>query len=423
MERVPLVATLHAAVISIVGLRWAVSRANVHRIVYVGAYIATAEAMWRMTNGFVPWEFGKYASAGVFLVAILYHGRPRVPRLALLYFVLLLPAIVQPAINEYLVVDYLRQMLSFNLSGPFALMVCTWFFTYVRLTSGQLERMFFAALGPAMGIAVITVYTTATAEEMKWGTESNVIASGGYGPNQVSAALGLGALMAFMLLVRGKLSTWMKVAIFILMAFIATQSALTFSRGGLIGAAGAAAVGLFFMSSDRRTRLRIVVLIPLIFVVANFIIVPQLKRITGGAIAERFQEFNTTGRTEIALSDLSIWQENVVFGAGVGMSLFRKDGWKAAHTEFTRLLAEHGLFGLAAIIVLFTMSWRRLKETRSPKEKGFTAIMFTWSFLFMLDKAMRLVAPCFAFGLAFAVHQDERQLVYDPRTGKVFEIG
>jgi hypothetical protein len=422
MERVHHIATLHAAVTLIVGLRWAVSKANVHRVAYVGAYITAAEALWRMTDATVPWEFSKYATAGIFLVAIFWHGRPRVPRLALLYFALLIPAIAQPAMNEYLVADYLRQMISFHLSGPFALMVCTWFFSYLRLTSSQLERMFFAVIGPSLGIAIITLYSTATAENLSWGTHSNVITSGGYGPNQVSGALGLGALMALMLLVRSKSTFWIKVAIFVLMAFIATQAALTFSRGGLMSAAGAAVVGFLFMSRDRRTRLRIVFLVPLILVVAYFIIVPQLERLTGGALTERYEELSTTGRTEIALSDLSIWQENPVFGAGVGMSLFRKDGWRAAHTEFTRLLAEHGLFGLGAIILLIIMSWQRLRQTRSPEEKAFPATMFAWSFLFMLGYAMRLVAPSFAFGLAFAVHQDERQVVYDPRTGNVFEI-
>jgi hypothetical protein len=66
------------------------------------------------------------------------------------------------------------------------------------------------------------------------------------------------------------------------------------------------------------------------------------------------------------------------------------------------LFAEHGTFGVAALFLLLLSSVVTIRKTPTVKGKAIAVCMIAWSFLFMLNAAMRLVAPAFVFGLAFA---------------------
>jgi len=241
-----------------------------------------------------------------------------------------------------------------------------------------------------------------TAANLTWSTHSNFVSSGGYGPNQVSAALGLGTLVSLLFLLKSQSRTYLKIMAFGAMVFFAIQSAMTFSRGGLYGAAGAALVAIYYMSRDRQARLKVVFVGVVTVLLAAFVVLPSLESITGGKLSARFENTSTTGRSQIVESDLDLWAEHPIFGVGVGMSFYRESGWKDAHTEFTRLLAEHGSFGFLALVLLLVGGWQKLRAAETPKGRAIMAALVAWSLLFMLDKAMRLVAPSFTFGLAFA---------------------
>jgi hypothetical protein len=74
----------------------------------------------------------------------------------------------------------------------------------------------------------------------------------------------------------------------------------------------------------------------------------------------------------------------------------------AAHTEYTRLLAEHGVFGAVALLLLIVMAVAAIRRSKTIIGKALAASMIGWCFLFMMIDAMRLVAPSFAFGIAYA---------------------
>jgi O-antigen ligase len=142
-------------------------------------------------------------------------------------------------------------------------------------------------------------------------------------------------------------------------------------------------------------------------VLTTILVLPFLDNFTSGKLSARFETIETTGRTEIAESDLRMWERNPFLGVGIGMSMFRETGWKAAHTEFTRLVAEHGVLGLFALLFLLFAGWRRLKTTPRTEDKAMIAGMLGWSMLFMADKAMRLAAPSLMCGLSFATLTSE----------------
>lgn len=396
-------ATLHALLVFACGLGVALFGRKPMQAAYVAAYVTGAEVLWRMSDAQVPWEFGKYAIVVLFAAALARVPRLRLPGLPLLYFALLLPATLLTLAN--LSAEEARQQISFNLSGPLALAACAAFFAHAKLARAQLYKLFLMLLAPIIGIACVTLFGVVTAANLSFGTEANSAASGGFGPNQVSAALGLGALVAFWFVMDAGADWRMRAAAFAALIFMVVQSALTFSRGGLYSALGAIVLAALFLLRSPRARLTLVAFVALLSFAGYFLVVPRLDALTGGALFERFQDTSLTGRDVLIQADLGIWMKNPVWGVGPGRSalmhlaLFRDS---ASHTEFSRMLAEHGALGLVSILLLVALAVRNVSRARGATGKALAASLLGWGFLFMLNVAMRTVAPSFLIGLTCA---------------------
>jgi O-Antigen ligase len=401
-------ATAHAIATVAVGLWWAFSeRGSPVRTAYTAAYIAGAEVMWRMTEASVFWELGKYAVAAIFLVALLRKGRYKGILGPGLYFSLLLPSALLTM--QVLGWSDARDAFSFNLTGPFALFVCGWFFSNVTLTVKQLQRLLLILAAPVVGTASVAQYVFQTSEYVRFsGTSSNFATSGGFGPNQVSAILGLGALAGFLVLVIGRLPWYPKLVVVLVMLGLAAQSALTFSRGGLYNAVGAIALTSIYLLRHRRLRAKFLVLILIASATAYFVILPALNDVTGGALSARFTNTATTNRLDIAEAQIQTWLDHPLLGVGPGLGRFYAG--QLAHTEVTRLLAEHGVFGFLALVMLGWMALRNINRARVPINKVIAIAAVGWSLLFMLNAGMRLVAPGLAFGLSFLCLVPPRKL-------------
>lgn len=95
----------------------------------------------------------------------------------------------------------------------------------------------------------------------------------------------------------------------------------------------------------------------------------------------------------------------VALAVGPGVSkeyhgrLFAK---AAAHTEYTRLLAEHGFFGVCVLLILGLSVRRRFRSADSLLERAIVMSLTAWALLTMSHAAMRVAAPGFIFGLAAA---------------------
>ena len=65
-------------------------------------------------------------------------------------------------------------------------------------------------------------------------------------------------------------------------------------------------------------------------------------------------------------SELIAFRENLILGIGPGMSrayrLYNFNDPKHTHTEYTRLLAEHGTFGLFVIVLLIRITFKNFKS-------------------------------------------------------------
>ena len=406
--KVSVVTTIHAYLTVAIALWAALLARKREYALYAMAYIVGSEVLWRMGNAQIFWEFGKYAVLVIAATTMLRYGLFRHPGLPLTYFVLLLPSVVLPLANlEELA---LQQTISFYLSGPLALAVCYWLGSNLKITREQALQCCLFLLGPVISIATRALASILQAQDIFFGSSSNHLASGGYGPNQVSSTFGLGIVATLLYTALEKRERWLKILLGILLVWLTAQCVLTFSRTGLYLAALSGVIGASHLLRDRRARLKLI-LTALFFGGSLFFLLPQLERFTQGALSKRFSNLSTTGRDELALQELEVWYENPIFGVGPGMSGSYREGIMKgvlAHMEYSRMLAEHGIFGLIAIGLMLALAVRNMRQAQTPAHRAFVFALLTWSILFMFSTAMRTAAPAFLFGLTAIRWRDEK---------------
>jgi len=396
------VATLHALSAVGLGLAWVWTSRDRASAAFVVAYIAGAEALWRMTGANVFWEFGKYATVLILVVAWARHGRFAPPVGPMLFFALLLPSVILTVSAVGLVEA--RGFVSFNLSGPLSLAVCCIYFSRVQFNPADLRRFLLCLSGPILGVAVGCLAGIVSKDQIEFGTESNYETSGGYGPNQVSSLLGMGMLSAFLFYNLYRRSMWEGLVWLAILLFCAAQSALTFSRTGVYIGMATILIAAFYLARNRKAMLGLLSGVTVFVGVGFFIVFPFLNMYTGGNLSERFQEKNVSNRDIIAKTDLQLWLMNPIAGTGPGMcKVARKEAFGfggVAHTEFTRLFAEHGMFGGMALLVLLQIGWKNYFKAAGTIPRAIVSAFLTFTFLFMIASGMRLVLPAVSFGLS-----------------------
>ena len=398
---IPIMATIHAWTTFVVGLWVAAVGRKIERIAYVGGYIASAEIIWRMRHAHVVWEFGKYALVAIFFIGALRTSRFKGAALPAIYFALLCPSIIVLMLSEDLL--FVRNEISFNLAGPLALAVSVWFFSGVKLTSQQFRRLLLVMLGPMAVVSFIALFRLSQVSDITFGNFSNADTSGGFGPNQVSSAMGFGATIAFMAQFDKRQTRSARLLLLGFMMLLLTQTALTFAREGLYEWAIAAGLFSVLQSRSAKSGLNLLIVGVIVFGVARAFVLPHLNNFTDGALDRRISNTDTTGRSTIVSDDLDLFRKNIVLGVGPGRAMFMRKGFlegAAAHIEFTRMLSEHGIFGLFALLAMGAMAAKAFKRARTPYGKSVAICMLGWAAAFMCAAATRLAAPSFAFGMA-----------------------
>ncbi len=397
-------ALIHPFAVFLLGIRAACDRKMpLERVAPYIAYLVGAEVLWRMAHLPIFWESGKYASALIMVVALARRGKWKIPTLPLLFILFLIPACLLTAFYEP-DISKTREMLSFGMSGPLLLFAACWFFSYLKVSTAQLKTILFSLIVPLSSVAVTTLFYTLTTADIVFNTESNNATSGGFGPNQVSATLGLGAFLCITgyLIFKNKLFEALFLSFFTIL--FAAQSVMTFSRGGMYNALGAAAAVAFFRLLDPAEGIKKILPLALVALIFLLIVFPYLNDFTGGNLQARYEETELTNRGSIIEADMEIFWAHPLFGVGVGQSFFEYqkilEQGTASHTEFSRLLSEHGFFGVLAMLCLVCTFAENLLRQRSSVGRALVAGMVLWGSLFMLNAGMRLAAPSFIIGLS-----------------------
>ena len=189
----------------------------------------------------------------------------------------------------------------------------------------------------------------------------------------------------------------------ILSLLLIIQSFLTFSRGGIINLVVALGAAFIFLLRSPSKIVRPLFVLFIILVIIGTIVFPQLEELTGGALLARFTDLDPVSRIDLARMDIDLFQTNPIAGVGPGMSTLLRPKLSniASHTEYSRILAEHGLLGVLSFLILFILLIKTLFSTKSAMIQALMVASAGWAAVEMPHSAMRIVAISFMFGLAF----------------------
>lgn len=385
-------------------------------------YMMGMEMVYRMVNAPIGWESGKYFSILILIVGMLAGRRNFTSWTFVLLLVLLIPSLILAENPDPV---RLRKDIMFSLSGPLSLVFSGLYF-YGRPINedsfvNQLKFSFLPAITTCVALSLVSVISDIQYTSL----QSNAHAAGGIPTNQASTMLGWFILLGLLLkLNRNKITPYEWLDWFILF-YLFLRALLTFSRGGVMGAmlsiAGSVAV-LYF--SSHQFRLQIKKFVPYIFLGIAFLVGVFFiaNQITNGMLLYRYRGISTaemkagiekhegsmlTGRNVIMDVEMQAFKDNPFWGLGAGMGASYREAYFGhrmnAHTEYTRLLSEHGTFGVLFILIGMII----LPLSHFFKEKGMIARYFFIAFLLismftMFHAAMRMALPGIAFGASFA---------------------
>ena len=270
----------------------------------------------------------------------------------------------------------------------------------------MLKRIAIMFIAPLAGIVTLQLISIANAEVIIFTNESNFVTSGGFGPNQVSSVLGIGALAAFLLLIWDRGSKAARVMYIGLFFVFISFCAFTFSRNGVYLAGLGIFAAIIFLERGFSYRFQTFLIIGLVSSMVLFIIYPWANDITNSMLQVRFMDTGLTGRWEILRADIQIWRNHFLFGVGPGMGNFYRSflylNSPAAHTEISRLLAEHGFLGVFSGIMMIWMSVHSFLKTKSPTMQSVKAAGLTAFWAYLMGNGLRLALPGILMGIAFS---------------------
>ena len=383
------------------------------------AYLAAGEVFLRMTDGVILYETGKY---GVILLLVLgvFVGKFKQKFSVSLtfYLLLLLLGIIFTRVPEG---EYIRKTIAFNLSGPFVLGITGLYFYKRSITKENLMNALFFMILPLFSMVTYLYFKTPDLKDIVFGGAANFATSGGFGPNQVATAIGLGIfIIAVFILMKERITRFLLLDVFLLLYFI-YRGLLTFSRGGLI--TGVIALICFSLFYTLYKKISLASFITYVGIVVVFTIGIWLftSNITGGMLDNRYTGKNasgvqkediSSGRGAILAEQITSFTENPL-GIGVGNGKYKRQGaignvTAASHNEVGRLIEEHGIIGFIILLLLLLLPLANFWYGNNYQRAFISAFYIFW-FLTINHSAMRIAFPGFIYGLSLIniIHEKE----------------
>jgi hypothetical protein len=373
------------------------------------AYFTGAEVLFRMTNGGLAYEASKYLVILFMLMGMFFRGLSGKGYPYFFYLIALVPAILVASTTLSFDANF-RTNIAFVLSGPVCLGIAA-LFCYDRKVSYTLilDVIKFLALTSISTTTYLFLYNPSIKETLS-GTASNLAASGGFGPNQVATALGLGMFAVAVRLFLKSPSLVLKLLNLTILGAMTFRAIVTFSRGGVIAAVIviAAFLGILYLRSGSRGKGQILSSF-ILFSIAIMITWSISSQQTYGLIDKRYANKDalgrekqdiTTGRVELFMEEIDGFLSSPFLGIGasrvkdirveeIGRNL-------PSHNEIGRLLSEHGFLGILIILILII---KPLDYHASNKRNLFFYAFFAFWFATINHSGMRIAAPAFLYAL------------------------
>lgn len=422
---IPSLSKLYGIAIFAVGLYYVIkTRNNDNEVLYAAAYIVGSEVFLRMTGGNILYEFSKYGVMFFLLMGMYYSGFSKNAVPFWVYLLLLLPGVLVSTETLNLTSD-LRTSIAFNISGPVCLGIAAIYNYNKRISISQVNGILLTMGLPILSTTAYLVLFTPELKTILTSTSSNPATSGGFGPNQVATLLGLGMFIFFSRLIFESKTKLLFIVNLIVLFNITYRGLVTFSRGGMMTGFVMIIILLVFIykntASYGRYKLNMLFAFVLILFALTWL---YTSNQTGGLIDKRYanqdatgriKKSNFTGREEIWDSEIAAFEDNPVFGIGVGKGVEIREEMTGglivvSHNEITRTLAEHGTMGIMAlIIVLLTPIILYLDN----KQNMYMFCFLLFWLLTINHAAMRIAAPAFVYSLSLLkVYMDEEPSVH-----------
>jgi len=407
----PVLSKIYTLTLFAFGIYYIVKTKNKNNEALVmSAYIVSVEVLLRMTDGMLLNEFGKYSIMIFMFLGMVFSGFYKGSSVYWIFLLFLIPGIILASITFNFNVD-VRKAIAFNISGPVCLGISAIYSFQRKITFDRLKGVITAFCLPLISLLVYLYLYSPSVKDVVTGTQSNFETSGGFGPNQVSTILGLGTFVFFVQLLlnsKRRLLQSINAGLVVLFAF---RGLVTFSRGGMMTAVTMILILLvvLFFKANLTTKPKIGLVIMFSFMAGlgiwgysslqtNGLI---NKRYTNQDAAGREKKDRLGGREQIMNQELNIFIDNPITGIGTGMSKYKRaeiTGMEvASHNEITRMLVEHGLFGLIDLmILLFTPLFLFVNNRQNILALSF----FAFWLLTINHAAMRLAAPAFVYALS-----------------------
>lgn len=386
---------------------------------FAAAYLCGLEMIARMSRSGLPHELTKYAVIVVLTIGILNKKQPINKKVypIIVFILILVPSLAYAIGNEGF--EMARQHFSFNLSGPLCLAVATIYFYNLALTDNDLKKLMQYILYPIISTIFWLFISTPDVAEIDFHFGANFIASG-YGPNQMASLLGFTILIiGFGIMFNLKISNIIFTQIIIIVLSL-YRGLLTFSRGGMMGPVIVLIIIYFYSiisRKDKGIKINKSIIKYVLFILVFYFTISFVNDSTDGQLYNRYigisndenvdSDKYSSGRIQIAEIDWEIFKDYPIFGVGPGLAteLRYQYGYVeavAAHIEFTRLLAEHGVFGLISLSILVFFPFFSFFKIKNLQQRSLLLMGVLFCFVFMSHSATRIALPVFVFGLGFA---------------------
>ncbi|MBP4137845.1 O-antigen ligase family protein [Flavobacterium geliluteum] len=407
---IPFLSKIYALLIPIIGFFIVFKTKNRNNeVLLIAGYLVGVEVFLRMTGGNFNNEYIKVTVIIFMLIGMMYSNFSVNGMIYAVFILLLVPGILITTITADFNTD-IKKALVFNLSGAVCLGISSIYMYNRRIVFSDLQNILVAMGLPVITTTIYLFLYNPSVQGVVTGTQSNFETSGGFGPNQVSTILGLGIFVFFTQLVlfsKTKKEIFLNIILFVLVSY---RGIVTFSRGGIITGVvmicALLAILYLFSSSKSKGKLGFVIL--LTFIMGLGIWVYSSVQ-TSGLINKRYANEDSRGRTKkdrlggrelIMQDEFKLFIDNPVMGIGAGMGKqFRKEtfgGEVASHNEISRMLSEHGIFGILGLLLLFITPFAVYINNR--QHLYFLSFYFFW-LLTINHASMRTAAPAFIYAL------------------------
>lgn len=361
------------------------------------AYFPLLESLGRLhlLDPFVPWEWGKYYA--IFSVILLLFTNKLVFDFPFFLGFLMIITTLIKGNTEW-------KLVFFNAIITMALLLMRGYFKKCNLTRAG----FFLIIKYAFLVLIIFLLSSITklqdfkTDELELDSKFvlDEIPS-----NQIATYMGLGFFMGIILFKERIKLFFNGYQTGVLFGFaMLIIGVISFSRGGII--VGIIGVVLLYFNRWKsffqfKYIKQLIILIPIVIGFVAYLnsktngnLLLRYSGETNGTLAgskEKGINTLTTNRYNIMIGDLVTFSQNPLFGVEVGRSReYRIESEKQySHVEFSRLLAEHGIIGLGAIIVILEGLFR----TRNGISNHVKFSLYLVAFLTTFHGATRTSLP------------------------------